>query len=67
MSANVEIEKSPWLCHICDFKSDATEARICEICYRTTCALHLRPASIYNSASGLYETAEVCISCGSSH
>jgi hypothetical protein len=66
MDPSSDMEKSPWLCHICDFKSDATASRTCAICYRTTCALHLRPASIYNAGNGLYETAEVCISCGAS-
>jgi hypothetical protein len=31
-----------------------------------TCELHLRPASVYNKDNGLYETARVCIVCGSS-
>lgn len=60
------MERSPWICHVCDFKSAATEGKVCSLCYRTTCALHLRPASVYNQQNGLYETAEVCISCGSS-
>lgn len=57
------MERSPWICHVCDFKSSETESRVCDLCYRTTCALHLRPASIYNEQSGLYETAAVCLTC----
>lgn len=61
-----DMERSPWICHVCNFKSEVSEGKVCSLCYRTTCPLHLRPASVYNKENGLYETAEVCISCGSS-
>jgi hypothetical protein len=64
MTRSNEPERSPWLCHICNYTSDQTEARVCDLCFRTTCELHLRPASIYNPVNGLYETAHVCIECG---
>lgn len=66
MSSSNEMERAPWICHVCDYKSAETESKVCALCYRTTCALHLRSASIYNEKNGLYETAEVCIYCGSS-
>jgi hypothetical protein len=65
-SAESEMEKSPWICHVCDFKSADTESQACDLCFRVTCELHLRPASVYNKDNGLYETARVCIVCGSS-
>ena len=63
MCASSEMERSPWICHVCDFKSDTTESKACDLCYRVTCSLHLRPASIYNKKNGLYETAAVCLTC----
>ncbi len=66
MGCSDEMERSPWVCHICDYKSDDTESKACDLCYRVTCSLHLRPASIYNGKNGLYETAAVCIACASS-
>jgi len=66
MGARSDMERSPWICHICNFRSDNTESKICDLCYRVTCPLHLRPASILNDKNGLYETAAVCISCASS-
>ncbi len=57
------MERSPWICHVCDFKSAATESQVCDLCFRVTCDRHLRPASIYNEDNGLYETARVCIEC----
>ena len=65
MSCSNDMERSPWLCHICHYTSDQAASEVCDICFRTTCALHLRPASIYNEKNGLYETARVCIQCGS--
>jgi hypothetical protein len=60
---NKDMERSPWICHICDFTSAEIESKACDLCYRVTCSLHLRPASVYNQNSGLYETAAVCIAC----
>ena len=65
MNCSSDMERSPWICHVCNFKSDSTESKVCDLCYRVTCPLHLRPASIYNEKNGLYETAAVCISCAS--
>jgi hypothetical protein len=62
-SSDNEMERSPWICHICDFKSSDTESKACDLCYRVACSLHLRPASIYNEKNGLYETASVCVAC----
>jgi hypothetical protein len=58
-----DMERSPWICHICDYTSAETESKACDLCYRVTCSLHLRPASIYNQNNHLYETAAVCIAC----
>ena len=58
------MEKSPWMCHICNYTSDKTESEACELCYRVACELHLKTASIYNEDSGLYITAKVCVECG---
>ena len=63
MGCSDDMERSPWTCHICDYKSDDAESKACDLCYRVTCSLHLRPASLYNEKNGLYETAAVCISC----
>jgi len=63
MATNDGMERSPWLCHICNFTSDDTESQVCDLCFRVTCQLHLRPASVYNERNGLYETASVCIAC----
>lgn len=63
MGSSNDMERSLWVCHICDFKSAETESRACDLCYRVTCSLHLRPASILNKENGLYETAAVCIAC----
>ncbi|MGD9018937.1 MAG: hypothetical protein PVF84_01730 [Desulfuromonadales bacterium] len=57
------MEKSPWMCHVCDYKSTDTESQACDLCFRVTCELHLRPASVYNEDNGLYETARVCLVC----
>jgi len=63
MGCSDDMERSPWMCHICDFTSSDSESRVCDLCYRVTCSLHLRPASVYNEQNGLYETASVCIAC----
>ena len=64
-SSGDEMDRSPWMCHICNYTSSDTESQACDLCYRVTCELHLRPASVYNPENGLYETAQVCIECGS--
>jgi hypothetical protein len=67
MGFSDEMERSPWACHICDYTSTASESEVCDLCYRVTCSLHLRPASIYNDKSGLFETAAVCIACANAN
>ena len=64
-SSDDPMEKSPWMCHVCDYTSDDTDSQVCDLCYRVTCELHLKAASVYNPDNGLYETARVCIECGS--
>jgi hypothetical protein len=64
-SSGDEMERSPWMCHICNYTCDKTESQACDLCYRVTCELHLRSASVYNPENGLYESAKVCIECGS--
>ena len=63
MGRSNDMERSPWVCHICNYKADDTESKACDLCFRVTCSFHLRPASLYNEKNGLYETAAVCISC----
>jgi hypothetical protein len=63
MGRSDNMERAPWVCHVCDYTSDDTESKACDLCFRVTCSLHLRPASLYNEKNGLYETAAVCISC----
>jgi hypothetical protein len=63
MCASREMERSPWICHVCSYKSSDTASKACDLCYRVTCSLHLRPASIYNPNNGLFETAAVCFDC----
>jgi len=54
---------TPWICHICG-KASRSNALTCEVCFRTTCAVHLRRSSLYNKESGLYEFISVCTECG---
>ena len=54
---------SPWICHVCDFKSTGTESRACSVCYKTTCATHLKKVPTYNPESGLFEIQPVCVFC----
>ena len=67
MGRSDNMERSPWVCHVCDYTSAEGEAKVCDLCYRVTCSLHLRPASIYNEKSGLFETAAVCIACAAAN
>lgn len=48
MGCSDDMERSPWIRHICDYPSAETESQACDLCYRVTCSLHLRPASVYN-------------------
>ena len=56
-------EKSPWICHVCDYTSKTEESKTCSLCFRVTCSLHLQKVQVYNEQSGLYEPAEICIYC----
>ena len=56
-------EHSPWICHICDYKSTQGESKTCDACYRVTCGQHLVRMTRYNRDSGLYEMADVCLDC----
>lgn len=66
MSPGIDMERSPRLCHTCDLETDATEARTCALCWRVACGPHLRPASVFNPGTGVYQAAEICIPCGDS-
>jgi len=62
-SMDVTPERSPWICHICDFTSETTKSRTCERCYRVTCPAHLQKVSVYNEQTGLYVLEDVCVAC----
>ncbi len=54
---------SPWICHVCDKKSDQTEGQACSECFKIACSQHLHIASRLNQDSGLYELKQVCVEC----
>jgi len=54
--------ESFWICHICD-ATGRGESRACSVCYKTTCAQHLRTLPFYSEQSGLYEMQPVCLHC----
>lgn len=54
---------SPWICHVCGYRSQSGEGIACEECYKITCSKHLTVASCYNQQSGLYELRQVCVEC----
>ncbi len=56
-------EKSLWICHICDYKSSATEGQACSECFKIACREHLVVATVRNQDSGLYELKQVCAEC----
>ncbi len=58
-----DIESTPWICHVCDYRSSTTESVACSVCYKTTCTAHLQHKSAFNAESGLYELQPVCIYC----
>lgn len=60
---NGEPQKSPWICHICDYKSSSSASRTCSLCYRVACTTHLQKVSRYDEESGLYQLIEVCVAC----
>jgi hypothetical protein len=59
------MEHSPWICHVCDATATG-ESTACSVCYKTTCALHLKLLTVFNQESGLYEIAPVCVHCAAS-
>ncbi len=56
-------ERVPWMCHVCDYRSSSTASVACSVCYKTTCAVHLKHVQVFNAESGLYELQPVCIHC----
>ncbi len=56
-------EKSPWMCHICDYRSTLGEGHVCSECYKITCNEHITTATVLNQESGLYEIRLVCVEC----
>jgi hypothetical protein len=55
-------EQTRWICHVCDTKATG-ESNACHLCYKTTCALHLRHQTVFNPQSGLYELLPICVEC----
>jgi hypothetical protein len=58
-----ENNKTPWLCHICDYSSNIGEGQACCECYKIACHEHMTVATVLNSGSGLYELKQVCVEC----
>lgn len=56
-------EKSPWLCHVCDYTSQSEESVACSVCFKTTCSAHLKIVTVYNTENGLYEFQPICVLC----
>lgn len=56
-------ESSPWLCHICDYRSNISEGLTCAECYKICCRQHVTVATVLNPQSGLYELQQICIEC----
>ncbi len=56
-------EKSPWMCHICNYCSTVGEGLVCSECYKLTCHDHMATATVLNKESGLYEIKQICVEC----
>lgn len=56
-------DKSPWMCHVCDYRSTVGEGLVCSRCYKITCAQHITTSSVLNEQSGLYELQPICVAC----
>ncbi len=56
-------EKSPWMCHVCDYTSNDTEPVACAFCYKVTCAVHLAHKTVKNEETGLFELQPICVEC----
>ena len=63
MTLNDSGESSPWICHVCDYKATTGSGTACSLCYKTTCAAHLRRSPSLNPQTGLFELTPVCICC----
>lgn len=59
---NEHHDPSPWMCHICDVTSHS-ESTACSVCFKTTCAMHLKHVTTLNRESGLYELQPICLNC----
>ena len=58
-----ESANTPWICHVCDFISKASESRACSVCYKTTCNKHLQTLPTFNPETRLFELVPVCTVC----
>ncbi len=58
----MNLEPSPWICHVCD-KRAIGASTVCSVCYRTTCRAHLQGVTAYNRQNGLYEINWRCLFC----
>ena len=56
-------EGSPWMCHVCDYRSTVGEGLVCSECYKITCTEHMTTTTRYDEASGLYQLVQVCVAC----
>lgn len=56
-------ENSPWLCHVCDYKSRGEGSTACSVCFKTTCSTHLKLSTVFNAETGLYEIQPICVLC----
>lgn len=56
-------ERSPWMCHICDYRSIVGEGLVCSECYKISCRDHITTTTGLNQDSGLYEIKLVCVEC----
>jgi hypothetical protein len=58
-----ESANTPWICHVCDFTSSASESRACAVCYKTTCPAHLKTVPTFNAETRLFELQPICVLC----
>ena len=56
-------EKSPWMCHVCDYCSTIGEGITCDECFMLTCNEHITTTTVLNEASGLYELKKIYVEC----
>lgn len=60
-------EKSPWICHVCGYRSNFGEGHVCSECYRITCKDHITRITVLNQETNLYEIRPLCIACRLQH